>query len=167
MKVILTTDVDTVGYMGEIKDVKRGLARNFLLPRKMAVEATPGNVKVWEKKKHIIQKHQIERKEQAVELANRLNDVVCNIKVKVGEEGKLFGSVTSQNISDALEELGFKISKKDLVMNSSIKETGSYDVTVKVHQDVNATIKVKVLDEEAPEESDKGSDVTAEQDYPG
>lgn len=162
MKVILTTDVDSVGYMGEIKDVKRGLARNFLLPRKMAVEATSGNIKVWEKKKHIIQKHQIERKEQAVELANKLNAVVCNIKVKVGEEGKLFGSVTSQNISDALEELGFKISKKDLVMGSSIKETGNYDVTVKVHQDVTATIKVNVLDEEGPEESDQDqtTDVT-------
>lgn len=151
MKVILTTDVDSVGYMGEIKDVKRGLARNYLLPRNMAVEATPGNIKVWEQKKNIIQKHQIERKEQAESLAGRLNGVVCDIKVKVGEEGKLFGSVTSQNISDALDEQGIKISKKDLVLDSAIKETGSYEITVKIHHDVNATIKVNVINEEEPE----------------
>lgn len=151
MKVILTTDVDSVGYMGEIKEVKRGLARNYLLPRNMAVEATPGNIRVWEQKKNIIQKHQIERKEQAEALASRLNDVVCNIRVKVGEEGKLFGSVTSQNISDALDELGYKISKKDLILDSAIKETGSYEVTVKIHHDINATIKVNVINEQEPE----------------
>ena len=154
MKVILTTDVDSVGYMGEIKDVKRGLARNYLLPRKMAVEATPGNIKVWEQKKNIIQKHQIERKEQAEALAGKLNDVVCDIRAKVGEEGKLFGSVTSQNISDALDQLGFKISKKDLILDSAIKETGSYNITVKIHHDINATIKVNVINEEETERPD-------------
>jgi large subunit ribosomal protein L9 len=155
MKVILTADVESVGYMGEIREVKRGLARNYLLPRNLAVEATPGNIKVWEQKKNIVQKHQIQRKEQAETLANSLNDVVCDIKVKVGEEGKLFGSVTSQNISDALDNIGYKISKKDIVLDSTIKETGSYDITVKIHPEVNATIKLNVINEEETEQKDQ------------
>lgn len=160
MKVILTTDVESVGYMGEIKDVKRGLARNYLLPRNLAIEATAGNIKVWEQKKHIVQKHQIQRKEQAENLAKNLNDVVCDIRVKVGEEGKLFGSVTSQNISDALDKLGYKISKKDIVLDSTIKETGGYDINIKIHPEVNATIKVNVINEE---ETEKAGDSEAEE----
>ncbi|NIT14758.1 MAG: 50S ribosomal protein L9, partial [Candidatus Dadabacteria bacterium] len=148
MKVILTTDVDFVGYMGEIKEVKRGLARNYLLPKKLAVEATPGNIKVWEQKQKIVEKHQIKRKQDAESLATNLGSVTCNIKVKVGEEGKLFGSVTAQNISDDLADKGYKISKKDIVLASSIKETGTYDIAVKIHPEVSASVKVVVESEE-------------------
>ncbi len=151
MKVILTTDVDSVGYMGEIKDVKRGLARNYLLPKNLAVEATAGNIKIWEQKQKIVEKHQIKRKEDAESLAANLTSVACDIKVKVGEEGKLFGSVTAQNISDELAAKGFKISKKDIVLDSPIKETGSYDIAVKIHPEVPASIKLVVENEEAEE----------------
>ncbi|NIP37770.1 MAG: 50S ribosomal protein L9 [Candidatus Dadabacteria bacterium] len=156
MKVILTTDVESVGYMGEIKDVKRGLARNYLLPKNLAVEATPGNVKVWNQKQRIIEKHQIKRKEDAESLAGNLSSVTCTIKVKVGEEGKLFGSVTTQNISDDLALKGYKISKKDIVLDASIKETGTYDVPVKIHPEVSASIKVVVESEESDQVSESG-----------
>jgi len=153
MKVILTTDVDAVGYMGEIKDVKRGLARNYLLPKNLAVEATPGNIKIWEQKHNIIQKHEIKRKEDAQSLAASLGEVVCKIKVKVGEEGKLFGSVTSQNISDDLNNKGFVISKKDIVLDSPIKEIGNYDISIKIHPEVPSSIKIEVVEEEQQEDS--------------
>lgn len=162
MKVILTTDVDFVGYMGEIKDVKRGLARNYLLPKNLAVEATPGNIKVWNQKQRIIEKHQIKRKEDAESLSANLAGITCNIKVKVGDEGKLFGSVTAQNISDELLEKGFKISKKDIVLDSPIKETGSYDIPVKIHPEVQASVKVEVENEEGPDEAQQAEAVSAE-----
>jgi len=162
MKVILTTDVDSVGYMGEIKDVKRGLARNFLLPKKFAVEATPGNIKVWDKKQKIVEKHQINRKEDAESLSAGLSGLTCNIKVKVGEEGKLFGSVTTQDISDEIATKGFKVSKKDIVLDSPIKEVGSYDIAVKIHPEVKASVKVEVVNEEggaeAPQEKAAASE---------
>jgi len=168
MKVILTTDVDYVGYMGEIKDVKRGLARNFLLPKKLAVEATPGNIKVWDQKQKIVEKHQINRKEDAESLSAGLSNLICTIKVKVGEEGKLFGSVTTQNISDEIAAKGFKVSKKDIVLDSPIKETGSYDVIVKIHPEVKASIKVEVVNEEeqaeAPQENVAASGTETDQD---
>ncbi|HSG32801.1 MAG TPA: 50S ribosomal protein L9 [Thermodesulfobacteriota bacterium] len=156
MKVILTTDVDSVGYMGEIKDVKRGLARNYLLPKNLAVEATPGNLKIWNQKQRIIEKHQIKRKEDAESLASNLGSVTCTIKVKVGEEGKLFGSVTTQNISDDLAQKGYKISKKDIVLDAPIKETGTYDVPVKIHPEVSASVKVVVENEEGEQSSETG-----------
>ena len=160
MKVILTTDVDSVGYMGEIKEVKRGLARNYLLPKKFAIEATPGNIKIWDQKVKIVEKHQIKRKEDAESLSMSLSNLTCNIKVKVGEEGKLFGSVTTQNISDELATKGFKISKKDIVLESPIKEVGSYDVAIKTHSDVKAFVKVEVVNEEG--EAQVPEEVTAQ-----
>jgi large subunit ribosomal protein L9 len=174
MKVILTTDVDSVGYMGEIKDVKRGLARNYLLPKKLAVEATAGNIKIWDQKQRIVEKHQIKRKEDAENLSAGLQALTCSIKVKVGDEGKLFGSVTTQNISDELAAKGFKISKKDIVLDSPIKEIGSYDIAVKIHPEVKASVKVEVENEEeqpeVPQEkadaSEQTADVSDQQDSP-
>jgi len=148
MRVILTADVESVGYMGEIKDVKRGLARNFLLPKELAVEATPGNIKIWGQKQKIVEKHQIKRKEGAENLSAGLSEVICNIKVKVGEEGKLFGSVTTQNISDELATKGFKISRRDIVLDSPIKEVGIYNVSIKLHSEVKTSVKVEVVNEE-------------------
>ena len=107
MKVILTADVDSLGREGDIKEVKNGLARNFLLPKKLAVRATPGNLKIWEQKSGIIKKKQDEQQSQAEGIAQKLEGVVLLIPVKVGEEEKLFGSVTSQNISDELAKQGF------------------------------------------------------------
>ncbi len=144
MRVILTTDVDSVGRMGEIKEVKNGLARNYLIPQKMAIRATPGNMKVWEQKSKIIEKRQQGLKAEAEGIASTLDGVSVTIPVRVGEENKLFGSVTSQNISDALKEIGHEVSRKNIDLSSPIKEIGTHSITVKLYHEVNATITVEV-----------------------
>lgn len=149
MRVILTADVDSVGKMGEIKEVKNGLARNYLIPQKLAIRATPGNIKVWGQKSKIIQKREEGLRDEAQGFASNLDGASVTITVKVGEENKLFGSVTSQNISDALKELGFEVSRKNIELDSPIKELGAHDVSVKLYQDVVANIKVEVQGEDA------------------
>ena len=150
MKVILTTDVDSLGREGDIKEVKSGLARNFLLPKKLAVRATPGNLKIWEQKSGLIKKKQDERQSEAEGIAQKLEGVTLLIPVKVGEEEKLFGSVTSQNISDELAKQGLDIDKKHIALESSIKSLGTYDIKIKLYHEVAPSITVHVVDEENP-----------------
>jgi len=149
MRVILITDVDSVGRMGEIKEVKNGLARNYLIPQKMAIRATPGNIKIWEQKSNIIQKREEGLKAEAQGFASNLDGASVTIPVKVGEEYKLFGSVTSQNISDALQEIGFEVSRKNIELDSPIKEIGTHDISVKLFHDVVANITVEVQGQDA------------------
>ena len=147
MRVILTTDVESVGKMGEIKEVKNGLARNYLIPKKLAIRATPGNIKVWEQKSNIIMKREEGLKVEAQGYASKIDGVSVSIAVKVGEGDKIFGSVTSQNISAALKEVGFEVSRKDIKLESPIKVLGTHDVSVKLYQDVEANISVTVIGE--------------------
>ncbi len=144
MRVILTADVDSVGKMGEITEVKDGMARNFLIPQKLAIRATPGNIKVWEQKSNIIQKREDELRTQAQGFASNLDGASVTITVKVGEENKMFGSVTSQNISDSLKEIGHEVSRKSIDLDSPIKEIGTHDIKVKLYQEVVANITVEV-----------------------
>ncbi len=150
MKVILTTDVDSLGREGDIKEVKNGLARNFLLPKKLAVRATPGNLKIWEQKGGIIKKKQDQQQGEAEGIAQKLEGVTLLIPVKVGEEEKLFGSVTSQNIADELAKQGLEIDKKHIVLDSPIKSLGNYDIKIKLYHEVAPSILVHVVDEENP-----------------
>lgn len=147
MKVIFTSDVETIGKQGEIKEVKEGLARNFLIPKKLAITATPGNIKIWEQKSVAIRKKEDKLKEDAKKAASKLNGIEIKIPVKVGEEEKMFGSVTTQSISDALSELGYEVSKKQIDLETPIKTLGSHEVTVKIYHDVSAVIKVDVVEE--------------------
>lgn len=147
MKVILTTNVDTVGKEGEIKEVKNGLARNYLLPKKLAIIATPSNLKIWEQKSGALKKREDQVTNEAENLAQKLGGVTVSISTKVGEEEKLFGSVTSQNIADALSELGFDIDKKHIELESPIKSLGSQQIRIKLHQDVTPNITVEVIPE--------------------
>ncbi len=147
MKVIFISDVETIGRQGEIKDVKDGLARNFLLPKKLAITATPGNIKIWEQKSAALRKKEDKVKGEAEKFASRLDGVAIKIPVKVGEEEKIFGSVTSQSISDALGELGYEVPRKQIDLASPIKTLGTHDVSVKLHHDVSAVIKVEVVEE--------------------
>jgi large subunit ribosomal protein L9 len=147
MKVIFISDVETIGRQGEIKDVKDGLARNFLLPKKLAITATPGNIKIWEQKSAAVKKKEDMVKGEAEKFASRLDGVAIKIPVKVGEEEKIFGSVTSQSISDALGELGYEVPRKQIDLASPIKTLGTHDVSVKLHHDVSAVIKVEVVEE--------------------
>lgn len=174
MRIILTTDVESVGKMGEIKEVKDGLARNHLIPKKLAIIATPGNMKVWEQKSNIISKREEGLKAEAQGFASKLDGTSVTIAAKVGEENKLFGSVTSQNISEALKEAGFEVSRKDIKLESPIKALGTYDVSVKLYQDVEANINVTVTGEngevaeeetteEVPEEAASDADAQTQE----
>jgi large subunit ribosomal protein L9 len=144
MKVILISDEGVFGKKGEIREVKSGFARNFLIPRKIAIEATPGNLKTWEQQISSLKKREVKLKEEAKTLASRLEGVICTIPMKVGDEERIFGSVTTQTISDSLSKQGFDISKKDIDLASPIKTLGTHDVRVKLYSDVSVMIKVEV-----------------------
>ena len=150
MKVILTADIDSLGREGDVKEVKNGLARNYLLPKKLAIRATPGNLKIWEQKSGLLKKKQDQQQGEAEAVAQKLEGVTLLIPVKVGEEEKLFGSVTSQNIADQLSEQGFDIDKKQIGLDNPIKSLGTYDIKVKLYFEVAPAIKVHVVDEENP-----------------
>jgi len=148
MKVILLKDVKGLGKEGELVNAKDGYARNFLIPRKLAVEATDANLKKWEedmaKKK---QKHQ-EEYEKALKLKEKIENISIEIKSKAGEGGKLFGSITSKDISEALKKQHkIDVDKKKIDMKNNIKTLGTTTVEVKVYPEVSATLKVNVVEE--------------------
>lgn len=145
MIVILTKDVKGTGKAGEVVKVSDGYARNMLIPRGLAKEATEGNVKSLEKQKKIMAEKQAAEKEKAKELAEKLESLSVEIVTKGGENGRLFGSITSKDISDALKDQhGITIDKKKIVLDTPIKETGEQIVKVKVYPEISADLKVKV-----------------------
>lgn len=147
MKVLLREDYKSLGATGEVVKVKDGFARNFLIPQGIAFIATEQNQKKYEN--DLKQKGwRLERdKQNAEELAKKLENVSCTISVQVGEEDKLFGSVTSQNIADSLAEQGFKFEKRKIILDEPIKSLGIYSVPIKLHAEVNGTVKVWVVKE--------------------
>ena len=151
MKVILISDVENVGVVGDIKEVKNGMARNYLFPRKLAVKATESNLKAWKSKIEAIRLRKTEVLENAKTLAEKLEGLEISISAKAGEEDRLFGSVTSQNISDALKEKGFEISRRDILLDGTLKELGTYTVALKLHTDVTQQVTVNVVKEEEQE----------------
>ena len=148
MKVILISDVENIGSVGDVKDVKNGMARNYLFPRKLAIKATEANLKAWESRIEAIKLRKTEILENARALAEKLEGLEISIPAKSGEEDRLFGSVTSQNISDALGEKGFEISRRDIALDGTIKALGTYSVALKLHTDVTQQITVNVVKEE-------------------
>lgn len=147
MKVLLREDYKGLGETGAIIKVKDGFARNFLIPQGIAFVATKENQKRYEN--DLKQKGwRLERdKQHAEELSKKLENVSCTITVQVGEEDKLFGSVTSQNIADALAEQGYKFEKRKILLEEPIKSLGIYSVPIKLHTEVTGTVKVWVVKE--------------------
>ncbi len=153
MEVILIQDVDKLGHRGQIVKVADGFGRNYLLPRKMAVAATPQNRKWVEQQRVRFLKEEAREKAEAEELAKLLQDAAIVIARKAGEQGTLFGSVTAMDIAEGLEAKGYKIDKRKIQLDSPIKVLGEYDVPVKLHPEVTTTVKVKVeaeAEKEAP-----------------
>lgn len=145
MIVILLKDVKGTGKAGEVVKISDGYARNMLLPKGLAKEATQGNIRNLEKQKQIMAERQAEDKGKAEELAAQISSCVVEIKTKGGENGKLFGSITSKDIAEALkEQTGISIDKKKIVMDAPIKETGETTLKIKVYPEVVADLKVKV-----------------------
>ena len=147
MKVILREDVKNLGHMGEVVNVSDGYARNFLLPKKFAVEANTKNLKEFEHNKKVIAERASKIKESVKSAAEKLSAVSLTIKAKTGEDDKLFGSVTNMNIAEALTAEGYDIDKKKIVMDEPIKRLGEYSVTIKLHPEISTQIKVQVVQE--------------------
>lgn len=147
MKVILKSDVKNLGLAGEVISVKDGYARNFLIPKGLAVEANIKNIKALEHEKRIIEEASKKLKSSADNLAARLSDLNLVIKAKAGAEEKLFGSITAMDISEELKNQGIEIDKKKIHLNEPIKRLGAYSVDVKIYQNVVAKLNVNVVAE--------------------
>ena len=148
MKVILTSDVDKLGKAGEMVNAKTGFARNFLLPNKLAVQATKENIKIWEEKQAELRAIERENIKNANELKEKIENTKVKIIAKTGEGDRLFGSITSMDIEKALkEQQGLDVDKKKIEMKDNIKSLGTFNVIVKVYPDINANLEV-IVDKE-------------------
>lgn len=145
MKIILKSTIEKLGVAGDIVNVKDGFARNYLIPCNFASEATHGALKAWEYEKKSIEKREDALKTTAQELAEKLEKLDVTIPVTVGEEDKMFGSVTSQQIADLIKEQGIEIDKRKILLEAPIKSLGTFDVEIKLHPKVVGKIKVWVV----------------------
>jgi large subunit ribosomal protein L9 len=147
MKVILRKDIEQLGKVGQVVDVRDGYAINYLIPRGLAYVAVSGNVKAIEEEKKVIEKRNLQELRSAQQLAAELEKISVTIPVQVGEEDKIFGTVTSQMIADSLLEKGFELDKRKIELDENIKTLGIYTANIKLHPSVNAKIKVWVVRE--------------------
>ncbi|MBI5554675.1 MAG: 50S ribosomal protein L9 [Elusimicrobia bacterium] len=148
MKVILKDSIPKVGNKGQVIDVSAGYARNFLLPQKLALEATANNMIRFEEIKKVEARYLARQREEAKVIADKIEKISCTLKVKAGEADKLFGSVTSQDIQDVLQKEGIEIDKKLIKIEKPIKELGLYQVPIRLTSDISPKLKVLVVKEE-------------------
>jgi large subunit ribosomal protein L9 len=149
MEVILRDHVEKLGKRGEIVKVSDGYARNYLLPRKLALPATEGNRKHVERERKIMETREAEEKSQAEAIASRLATIDITIARRVGDTEQLYGSVTATDIAEFLKTKGFEIDRRKLILPEPIKTIGEHDVPLKLHREVTAPLKVKVVKEGA------------------
>ena len=142
MEVILKEDVAKLGSRGEVVKVAEGYGRNFLLPRKLAIEATPGNKKVIEQMRAAALRRSAKEKAQAEELSKQFEGLSVSFERRSGEHDQLFGSVTSGDISEALEKKGFSVDRRKIQLHEPLKSLGDFTVAIKLHKDVTAHLKV-------------------------
>ncbi|PYR37102.1 MAG: 50S ribosomal protein L9 [Acidobacteria bacterium] len=147
MEVILREHVDNLGRRGEIVKVANGYARNFLLPRKLALRATEGNRKQIERERAKFETREAEERKVAEAIAEGLANLSISVARKVGESDVLYGSVTAADIAEALAAKGFEVDRRKLQLRDALKKLGEFDVPVKLHRDVTATLKVHVVAE--------------------
>ena len=145
MEVILRQAVENLGKPGDVVKVKNGYARNYLLPHNLAYEATPGNLKRIQQERDRLEAAENQRRGTAQELATKLEQVSLTFSARVGEEGKLFGSVTASDIAQQLEQQGFHIEKRQIDLHEPIKSLGVYRVPVRLHADVKPEVRVWVI----------------------
>ena len=145
MQIILKTNVENLGNEGDMINVSDGYARNYLIPRNLAVLATEKNRRAIDHEKRVASDKAAKEKKDAEKLATELAGVSCTIQVQVGENERLFGSVTALDIAAVLEEQGYEIDKRKIILDEPIKELGIFTVPVKLHPEVDANIKVWVV----------------------
>lgn len=147
MKVILRDNMDNLGTAGSIVKVKDGYARNFLIPRNFAIPATKNNLKAFEHEKRVLESKRSKLRKEAETTKTKLEKVSCSIARKVGEQDKLFGSVTAIDIEKAFRSEGFEIDKKNILLEEPIKALGVYTVQIRIYDDILANTKVWVVRE--------------------
>lgn len=148
MEVILREDIERLGSRGQVVKVADGYARNFLLPKRMAVAATESNKKIVEQERQAHLRKEAKLKNEAEDLSKLLGGVSVSIAQKAGESDQLFGSVTSKDIAEALEKKGFTVDRRKVQLDEPIKQLGEFKVPVRLHRDVTAEITVQVVREE-------------------
>jgi len=148
MKVILTENIADLGEIGQVVNVAPGYARNYLLPKGIALEATGRNVRELEHRKRILAQKREKVRQEMMSLAEKLNQVSIVMQRKVAEEDKLYGSVSASDIAAALAEKGFDIQRRDLLLEQPIKQVGEFTVPVRVHAQISANIRLVVEKEE-------------------
>jgi len=151
VKVILLQDIEDLGKKYEIKEVKNGYARNFLLPKKLARAATKEALKWLESQKEVIEKEMEEDLKKAQALASQLDGLEINISVKVGDEGQLFESINAQKIVDKLKDMGFEFKKSQIKLENPIKELGETPLSISLDHNLEAEVKVIITAQEAGE----------------
>ena len=147
MEVILREDIEKLGSRGQVVKVAPGYARNFLLPQRLAVAATGANKKIVEQEREAYLRREAKVKSEAEDLSKLMGGVQLTIARKAGEEGHLFGSVTAQDIVDALAQKNYTIDRKKIVLDEAIKNTGEYKIPVKLHREVTAEVTLTVTAE--------------------
>ncbi|MCL5986491.1 MAG: 50S ribosomal protein L9 [Actinobacteria bacterium] len=153
MKVILIEDVESVGLMGDVAEVKDGYANNYLIPRKFAVRATPSTLKEIDNLKKTRLKKEAKIREEALAQFARINGLQIVFPVKIGEEGRLFGSITPMDIAEEItKKSGIEVDKRRVELESNIKFLGDYEVPVILFKDVEASVKISVVPEESKKE---------------
>jgi large subunit ribosomal protein L9 len=152
MKIILLQDLESLGYEGDTADVARGYARNYLIPKGLAIEASDANLKALEMKRKKILAKRAKDKEEAERLKEKLSDITLRMRVKAGEAGKLYGSVTSRDIAQQLEAQGVEVDRRKIVIDEAIRSLGEFQVPIKIHPEVVATITVIVEEEETAQD---------------
>jgi large subunit ribosomal protein L9 len=148
MEVILRSDVDKLGTRGQVVKVSDGYARNYLLPKRLAVAASEANKKIVEQERQAHLRREAKEKADAVDLAKMMSPVSVTIAAKAGEQEQLFGSVTAKDIADALARQNYTIDRRKIALDDAIRQLGEYKVTLKLHREVSAEITVRVVPEE-------------------
>ena len=145
MEIILTQNVETLGAMGETVRVSPGYARNYLFPQGLAVRATPANVRKMEETSRLNETREARVRAELAKVAEKLRDAAVTAQVKVGDDDKVFGAVTSQIIADLLSEKGYEFTRRDIVLEEPLKALGQYDVEVKLGHGITGSVKVWVV----------------------
>ncbi|HET7265218.1 MAG TPA: 50S ribosomal protein L9 [bacterium] len=145
MKVILLKDVAALGHAGDVREVKDGHARNYLLPRGLAAPATDASLRALEQTKAAAGRREARLGEELHALKDKLEALVVEVRARAGEDGKLFGSVTAQDVADAIQRQGIDVSKKQIELGEAIKNTGFYKVPVRLHPKATAKVEVNVI----------------------
>ncbi len=164
MKVILLQELKGKGGEGNIVDVAQGFAVNYLFPRGIAQQATPGNIKQLEARGHNIEKRELSRTTDAARIQGALDGKTVTIPARVGEEGQLFGSITSTQVAEAIaDQLGVPVDRKKVVVAHPIKTAGTHDVTVDIYRELKATVTVNIIDEKEAASLVEASEIIVEE----